>query len=137
MIDAMKQALERLTMWLEDSPDTAVIEDHWAVDALRQAIAEAEKQAEFDKEFAIYAESDEGKARSKQADTYSDIVSDGGLDPRNKNDTNLKQEIEKEPVGWLTKELMADYFDLIADGINTNNAEMIQHKSYQLRKGEK
>lgn len=44
-IDAMKQALERLTMWLEDFPDTAVIEDHWAVDALRQAIAEAEKES--------------------------------------------------------------------------------------------
>jgi hypothetical protein len=134
MIDAMKQAMYLIDAWQRGAnADEYFME----IAALRQAIAEAEKQAEFDKEFAIYAESDEGKARSKQADTYSDIVSDGGLDPRNKNDTNLKQEIEKEPVGWLTKELMADYFDLIADGINTNNAEMIQHKSYQLRKGEK
>jgi hypothetical protein len=51
--------------------------------------------------------------------------------------SDIGREIEQKPVGWLTKELMADYFDLIADGINTNNAEMIQHKSYQLRKGEK
>jgi hypothetical protein len=43
MIDAMKKGLERLTIWLEDFPDTAVIEDQWAVDALRQAIEEAEK----------------------------------------------------------------------------------------------
>ena len=37
---AMEMALERLTMWLEDFPDTAVIEDRWAVEALRQALAQ-------------------------------------------------------------------------------------------------
>jgi hypothetical protein len=108
MIDAMKQALERLTMWLEDSPDTAVIEDHWAVDALRQAIAEAEKQAEFDKEFAIYAESDEGKARSKQAEKEATLqeISDIG---REIEQVTIKQgwdvdsllsKPKQEPVAW-------------------------------------
>lgn len=42
--EAMKMALERLTMWLEDFPDTAVIEDQWAIDALRQALAQPEQE---------------------------------------------------------------------------------------------
>ena len=41
--EAMQMALERLTMWLDDFPDTAVIEDRWAVEALRQALAQPEQ----------------------------------------------------------------------------------------------
>ena len=71
MIDAMKMALEVL----ERASDAGYsIECEEAITDLRQAIAEAEKQAEFDKEFAIYAESDEGKARSKQAEKQEPVA---------------------------------------------------------------
>ncbi len=46
---AAEMALERLTMWLEDFPDTAVIEDRWAVEALRQALAQPEQDHGFDR----------------------------------------------------------------------------------------
>jgi hypothetical protein len=34
---------------------------------------------------------------------------------------------------WLTKELMADYFDVIAEAVENNNSEILRHKSYWLR----
>lgn len=34
---------------------------------------------------------------------YSDIVSDGGMDPRNKFDHSPERETEQEPVAWTTK----------------------------------
>jgi hypothetical protein len=77
-IEAMKAALERLTIWLEDFPDTAVIEDHWAVDALRQAIAEAEKES------TLQEISDIG-----QWDTSDMAHRPGGLS------------VEQEPVAWV------------------------------------
>ena len=46
---AAEMALERLTMWLEDFPDTAVIEDRWAIEALRQALAQPEQDHGFDR----------------------------------------------------------------------------------------
>ena len=67
----MKQALEALEYYrsAEDYQPTPASE---AITALRQAIAEAEKQEPVAK--------------------YSDIVSDGGLDPRNVHAIDIPQE---------------------------------------------
>jgi hypothetical protein len=87
--EAMRLALEKC--------EWGFMED--AANILRQAIAEAEKQAKFDKEFAIYAESDEGKARSKQAEKAATLqeISDIG------------QEIEQATIkqGWDVDSLLA------------------------------
>ena len=46
-------------------------------------------------------------------------------------------EPEPEPMAWLTKELMADYFDMVAESIENNRGEMLRHKAHWLRvKGE-
>ena len=59
---AAEMALERLTMWLEDFPDTAVIEDRWAVEALRQALAQPDnpldKKADNARELGLDYEPD-------------------------------------------------------------------------------
>jgi hypothetical protein len=34
---------------------------------------------------------------------------------------------------WLTKELMADYLDVIAEAVENNNSEILRHKSHWLR----
>jgi hypothetical protein len=39
----------------------------------------------------------------------------------------------QEPVAWLTKELMADYLDMIAEAIETNRSEMLRHKAHWMR----
>jgi hypothetical protein len=39
---------------------------------------------------------------------------------------------EQEPY-WLTKELMADYFDMIAEAIEENRSEMLRHKAHWMR----
>ena len=43
---------------------------------------------------------------------------------------------EPEPVAWLTKELMADYLDMIAEAIEDKKSEMLRHKAYWMRKGD-
>jgi hypothetical protein len=39
---------------------------------------------------------------------------------------------EQEPR-WLTKELMADYLDMIAEAIENNRSEMLRHKAHWMR----
>jgi hypothetical protein len=39
---------------------------------------------------------------------------------------------EQEPH-WLTKELMADYLDMIAEAISENSTEMLRHKAHWMR----
>jgi hypothetical protein len=43
---------------------------------------------------------------------------------------------KQEPVAWLTKELMADYLDMIAEAIADNKSETLRHKAYWMRKGD-
>ena len=53
--------------------------------------------------------------------------------------TALRAAIEQaeKPVAWLTKELMADYLDMIAEAIENNRSEMLRHKAHLMRdKGE-
>jgi hypothetical protein len=40
---------------------------------------------------------------------------------------------EQEPH-WLTKELMADYLDMVAEAIEENRSEMLRHKAHWMRK---
>lgn len=40
---------------------------------------------------------------------------------------------KQEPVAWLTKELMANYLDTIAEAIEANRSEMLRHKANKLR----
>lgn len=42
---------------------------------------------------------------------------------------------EQEPH-WLTKELMADYLDMIAEAISENSTEMLRHKAHWMRRGQ-
>ena len=42
-------------------------------------------------------------------------------------------EPEQEPH-WLTKELMADYLDMVAEAIEENRSEMLRHKAHWMRK---
>ncbi len=51
-------------------------------------------------------------------------------------DTAIKQAEKQEPVAWLTKELMADYLDMIAEAIADNKSETLRHKAYWMRKGD-
>jgi hypothetical protein len=44
----------------------------------------------------------------------------------------LAQEQEQEPH-WLTKELMADYLDMIAEAIENNRSETLRHKAHWMR----
>ena len=44
----------------------------------------------------------------------------------------LAQE-EQEPH-WLTKELMADYLDMVAEALEENRSEMLRHKAHWMRK---
>jgi hypothetical protein len=39
---------------------------------------------------------------------------------------------EQEPR-WLTKELMADYLDMIAEAIEHDSSETLRHKAYWMR----
>lgn len=50
--------------------------------------------------------------------------------------TAIEQAESVEPVAWLTKELMADYLDMIAEAIEDNKSEMLRHKAYWMRKGD-
>jgi hypothetical protein len=40
---------------------------------------------------------------------------------------------EQEPR-WLTKELMADYLDMIAEAIEHDSSETLRHKAHWMRK---
>jgi hypothetical protein len=42
------------------------------------------------------------------------------------------EEQEQEPR-WLTKELMADYLDMIAEAIEHDSSETLLHKAYWMR----
>jgi len=44
----------------------------------------------------------------------------------------LAQQQEQEPR-WLTKELMADYLDMVAEAIENNRSETLRHKAYWMR----
>ncbi len=48
----------------------------------------------------------------------------------------IEQVEKQEPVAWLTKELMADYLDMIAEAIADNKSETLRHKAYWMRKGD-
>ncbi len=48
----------------------------------------------------------------------------------------IEQAEKQEPVAWLTKELMADYLDMIAEAIADNKSETLRHKAYWMRKGD-
>ncbi len=50
--------------------------------------------------------------------------------------TAIEQAEKQEPVAWLTKELMADYLDMIAEAIADNKSETLRHKAYWMRKGD-
>lgn len=39
----------------------------------------------------------------------------------------------QEPVAWLTKELMADYLDMVAEAIEDNSSEALRHKAHWMR----
>jgi hypothetical protein len=43
---------------------------------------------------------------------------------------------QQEPVAWMTKELMADYLDMVAEAIADNKSETLRHKAYWMRKGD-
>jgi hypothetical protein len=47
--------------------------------------------------------------------------------------TALAQRQEQEPR-WLTKELMADYLDMIAEAIENNRSETLRHKAHWMRR---
>jgi hypothetical protein len=44
----------------------------------------------------------------------------------------VAQQEQEEPY-WLTKELMADYLDMIAEAIEENRSEMLRHKAHWMR----
>jgi len=44
------------------------------------------------------------------------------------------EQTDQEPH-WLTKELMADYLDMIAEAISENSTEMLRHKAHWMRRG--
>ena len=50
--------------------------------------------------------------------------------------TAIEQAEKQEPVAWLTKELMADYLDMVAEAIADNKSETLRHKAYWMRKGD-
>ena len=50
--------------------------------------------------------------------------------------TAIAEAEKQEPVVWLTKELMADYLDMIAEAIADNKSETLRHKAYWMRKGD-
>ena len=47
--------------------------------------------------------------------------------------TAIEAAEKQEPVAWLTKELMADYMDMIAEAIEDNRGEPLRHKAHLLR----
>jgi len=47
--------------------------------------------------------------------------------------TAIEAAKKQEPVAWLTKELMADYLDMIAEAIEDNRGEPLRHKAHLLR----
>jgi hypothetical protein len=47
--------------------------------------------------------------------------------------TAIEQAEKQEPVAWLTKELMADYLDMIAEAIEDNRSEALRHKAHWMR----
>ena len=68
-----------------------------------------------------------------QSDQESDDLTiaymSGVFDGKNK----YAPQPEQEPVAWLTKELMANYLDTIAEAIEANRSEMLRHKAHKLR----
>ena len=45
----------------------------------------------------------------------------------------IEQAEKQEPVAWLTKELMADYLDMVAEAIEDNSSEALRHKAHWMR----
>jgi hypothetical protein len=50
----------------------------------------------------------------------------------------LKAALEQpeQEAHWLTKKLMADYLDMIAEAISENSTEMLRHKAHWMRRGQ-
>lgn len=102
MIDAMKQALEALKAADKGIIPGGIGSDErnlmkQAITALRQALAQNPLDVADRAYFAgKQAGIDEALAQPEQS-KYSDIVSDGGLDPRNQFDAQPEQ----KPCGWL------------------------------------
>jgi hypothetical protein len=46
--------------------------------------------------------------------------------------TALAQQQEQEHC-WLTKELMADYLDMVAEAIENDSSETLRHKAHWMR----
>ncbi len=42
----------------------------------------------------------------------------------------------EQEAHWLTKKLMADYLDMIAEAISENSTEMLRHKAHWMRRGQ-
>jgi hypothetical protein len=49
-------------------------------------------------------------------------------------ETALEQPVQE--AHWLTKKLMADYLDMIAEAISENSTEMLRHKAHWMRRGQ-
>jgi hypothetical protein len=47
--------------------------------------------------------------------------------------TAIEQAEKQEPAAWLTKELMADYLDMVAEAIEDNSSEALRHKAHWMR----
>jgi hypothetical protein len=63
-------------------------------------------------------------------------MSKGSLEAHRILRTAIAEAEKQEPVAWLTKELMADYLDMIAEAIADNKSETLRHKAYWMRKGD-
>ena len=74
------------------------------VSALRQAIEQAERIQRAEEAFAAASDEMKGEQAERQ-----------------------------EPVAWLTKELMADYLDMVAEAIEDNSSEALRHKAHWMR----
>jgi hypothetical protein len=102
-ITAMRQALDALEV-----ATTPLAKDRQEVlrarAALRQAIEQAERIQRAEEAFAAASDEMKGEQAERQ-----------------------------EPVAWLTKELMADYLDMVAEAIEDNSSEALRHKAHWMR----
>ena len=109
--EALKLALEVLEeinkLSVGENAISLPAEIDTAMDAIKEALAQPEQESD-DLTIAYMA---------------------GFYDGKNKD----APQPEQEPVAWLTKELMANYLDTIAEAIEANRSEMLRHKAHKLR----
>ena len=127
LIETLRQALARPEQELDYPPECTTPElevayaaGWWkALEVQRNKQQALDKKADNARELGLDYESDHSfdRTASHMAGEYVDTA-------------------EQEPVAWLTKDVMANYLDLIAQAIADNNAEMLQHSAHWLRKGE-